>query len=109
MLMKNKTLEILDNFIKSISKEQLEKFISNFGGEEVKEEHPQYQKALESVSTLPKYYIGQQIVTKYGIGIITKIEIPTSGLFVYPENTEISVWYGPGPIVRSTFLLKDLE
>lgn len=55
-----------------------------------------FENNLEKVKTMPQYYLGQQVTTKEGRGIIVKLEMPTNGLYIEPERTQITVWYGCG-------------
>ncbi|MCK9446963.1 hypothetical protein M0Q50_08955 [bacterium] len=43
---------------------------------------------------IPKYYIGQEINTIYGKGIIVKLDMPFNGLYIEPERTTVTVWFG---------------
>ena len=54
-----------------------------------------YEKALESLknSNIPRYYIGQEIDTIFGKGIIVSIDMPFNGLYIEPSNTKIVVWF----------------
>ena len=53
-----------------------------------------YQQQLIRVASLPKYYLGQEIVTEYGKGIIVSLSMPTNGLYISPEKSKCVVWFG---------------
>ena len=53
-----------------------------------------YQKALESVKNLPHIYIGQEVSTPIGKGIVVSIEMDYNGLNLNPYRTMVTVWYG---------------
>jgi hypothetical protein len=55
-----------------------------------------FEQNCEKAKTIPQYFLGQQITTKEGRGIIVKLEMPTNGLYIEPERTQITVWYGCG-------------
>lgn len=52
-------------------------------------------QSLQKIATeLPKLYLGQEVRTNNGRGIIVRLSLPTSEQFIYPQNTIIDVWYG---------------
>jgi hypothetical protein len=52
-----------------------------------------YDYSLVQVSNMPRFFIGQEVKTKHGIGIIVAIEMPHNGLYLQPECAEAVVWY----------------
>ncbi len=52
-----------------------------------------YQKGLESVDGIPQFYLGQEVHTKDGTGIIVELKMRYNGLYIEPNNSEIIVWY----------------
>lgn len=52
-----------------------------------------YLKGLEAVKVLPKFYLGQEVITALGRGIIVKIEMPFNGLYISPERGTAVVWF----------------
>lgn len=53
-----------------------------------------YTRGLRQTAVIPRFFIGQEVKTKHGIGIIVAIEMPHNGLYLQPEKTEAVVWYG---------------
>jgi hypothetical protein len=53
-----------------------------------------YEKALHIASVMPRFYIGQEVKTKYGNGIIVKLEMEWNGLYISPERSKAQVWFG---------------
>lgn len=51
-------------------------------------------EALEQINDIPKFYLGQQVETEHGIGIIVSMNMPFNGLYIRPEVSECTVWYG---------------
>ena len=52
-----------------------------------------YQRALDSVKDIPQFYLGQEVHTKDGTGIIVKLEMEYNGLYIVPDSSKIVVWY----------------
>ena len=52
-----------------------------------------YQKALAIVKDIPKFYLGQEVQTKDGKGIIVKLHMKWNGLYIQPKSSEAVVWY----------------
>jgi len=52
-----------------------------------------YEKALKSLDTIPKYHIGQEINTIFGKGIIVEICMPFNGLYIEPNKSTVVVWF----------------
>jgi hypothetical protein len=62
-----------------------------------------YEKGLEVASELPKFYLGQEVHTKFGNGIIVELKMPSNGLYIEPDRAYCVVWYGVDEAVeRST-------
>jgi len=62
-------------------------------------------------SELPKLYLGQEVRTENGRGIIVRLTMPLNGLYISPEGTIVVVWYGmdddrPGCWVSQSFSLQ---
>lgn len=52
-----------------------------------------YTRELRKTAAMPRFFIGQEVKTKHGIGIIVAIEIPCNGLCLYPKRAKAAVWY----------------
>ena len=52
-----------------------------------------YKKAVQSLKDLPRYYIGEEVSTEYGNGILVSISMPSNGLYLSPKQTKCVVWY----------------
>ena len=52
-----------------------------------------YQKALHIVSVMPRFYLGQEVQTKDGKGIIVDLKMQWNGLYIEPNTSEVVVWY----------------
>ena len=48
---------------------------------------------LNILAVMPRFFIGQEVKTEHGIGIIVAIEMPHNGLYLQPERAEAVVWY----------------
>lgn len=72
-----------------------------------------YTKNLKRASEFPKYYLGQEIDTPEGKGIIVCLSMPTNGLYISPERSSIIVWYGVDPEkthwVQKSYLASELD
>lgn len=53
-----------------------------------------YQRALEITNAVPHFYLGQQVETEYGRGIIVSAHMPSNGLYIEPLRTIYVVWFG---------------
>lgn len=52
-------------------------------------------QSLQKIATeLPKLFLGQEVRTENGRGIIVKLKMPMNGLYISPEETIVVVWYG---------------
>ena len=52
-----------------------------------------YQKALDLVKNIPKIYLGQEVLTPIGKGIVVRIEMMYNGLYLSPEWSKVVVWF----------------
>ncbi|MDD5651632.1 MAG: hypothetical protein PHF86_14655 [Candidatus Nanoarchaeia archaeon] len=52
------------------------------------------EKNIEKAKLIPKFFLGQQVTTKEGRGIIVELNMPTNGLYISPEQAQVTVWYG---------------
>lgn len=52
-----------------------------------------YKKGLHIVSIMPRFYLGQEVQTKDGKGIIVELNMPWNGLYIKPNMSEAVVWY----------------
>jgi len=69
-------------------------------------------KASRELKKLPKFYIGQEVLTECGVGLIVEISMPFNGLYLSPDLTIITVWYGTGSesgYVSKKFNINDLN
>jgi hypothetical protein len=71
------------------------------------------EQNCERAKQIPQYFLGQLVTTKQGRGIIVGLEMPTNGLYISPERTTITVWYGCGNDserwVQLTYTIAELE
>ena len=72
-----------------------------------------YDKAVHETFKIPKLYIGQEVKTKHGtVGIIVKITMDHNGLYIRPETTKVTVWFGTEKAdkwVKYTYDYTDVE
>lgn len=72
-----------------------------------------YEKALESVKNIPKIYLGQEVKTEIGKGIVVKISMDFNGLYIRPEVSEVVVWFSTADAksgwVSKSFMLSELK
>jgi len=52
-----------------------------------------YKKALESVKNIPKIYLGQEVMTTIGKGIVVNMKMEHNGLYIRPEVSTVTVWF----------------
>lgn len=52
-----------------------------------------YKKALHIASVMPRFYLGQEVQTKDGKGIIVDLKMQWNGLYIEPNTSEAVVWY----------------
>lgn len=53
-----------------------------------------YDINLKKLSEYPKYYLGQEVNTPEGKGIIISLCMPSNGLYLSPERSTAVIWYG---------------
>jgi hypothetical protein len=72
-----------------------------------------YTTNLKRASEYPKFYLGQEVKTPNGLGIIINLSMPSNGLYICPERSTAVVWYGVDPfktpMVQEEYSLKDLD
>ena len=61
-----------------------------------------YQKALHISSVMPRFYLGQEVRTKDGKGIIVNLTMHWNGLYIQPNTSEAVVWYSTETAVNKT-------
>lgn len=42
---------------------------------------------------MPRFYLGQEVITKDGKGLIVKLEMEWTGLYISPERSKAVVWF----------------
>ena len=52
-----------------------------------------YELALNNISKITKFYLGQEVETPDGVGIIVEMELENNGLYISIESISIVVWY----------------
>lgn len=52
-----------------------------------------YSRGMEAVKNLPRYYLGEEVNTPEGTGIIIKLEMEANGLYLSPERSKMCVWF----------------
>jgi hypothetical protein len=53
-----------------------------------------YEKALHIAVGIPRFFLGQEVKTSDGTGIIVKMQMDYNGLYISPEKSYAVVWYG---------------
>lgn len=53
-----------------------------------------YEKALRICGVMPRFFLGQEVKTKIGNGIIVGLKMHWNGLYLEPERTIAQVWFG---------------
>ena len=61
-----------------------------------------YQKALHIASVMPRFYLGQEVQTKDGKGIIVDLKMQWNGRYIEPNKSEAVVWYSTESAVNRT-------
>lgn len=61
-----------------------------------------YQKAFHTASVMPRFYLGQEVQTKDGKGIIVDLKMQWNGLYIEPNTSEAVVWYSTESAVNRT-------
>lgn len=52
-----------------------------------------YERVLNIINTIPKFFLGQEVQTKDGKGIIVGLSVEWNGLYIVPESSTAVVWY----------------
>lgn len=52
-----------------------------------------YEKALNIAVVMPRFYLGQEVETKDGKGLIVKLEMEWNGLYISAEQSKAVVWF----------------
>jgi|WetSurMetagenome_2_1015567.scaffolds.fasta_scaffold143567_2 hypothetical protein len=71
-----------------------------------------YRRALDCIKDLPRYYLGEEVDTIHGRGILVDISMPSNGLYISPEKTECVVWYSTQKsttFVQAVFSIGDIN
>lgn len=72
-----------------------------------------YEKALDAVKYMPRLYLGQEVKTPIGKGIIVKINMHFNGLYISPQTSTAVVWFSTMEAkdgwVNKEFRLSELE
>jgi hypothetical protein len=72
-----------------------------------------YQKALDRIKIIPKIYLGQEVDTPIGRGIVVSIQMAYNGLYLSPEKSTAIVWFSTseakGGFVNKQFSLSELK
>jgi hypothetical protein len=53
-----------------------------------------YEKAKINACSIRQYYLGQEVQTKIGKGIIVSLSMECNGLYISPERSKCTVWFG---------------
>jgi hypothetical protein len=59
-----------------------------------------YDKALHAAIVTPRFYLGQEVKTKDGKGIIVELKMEWNGLSINPNTSKAVVWYSTASAVR---------
>jgi hypothetical protein len=52
-----------------------------------------YKRAKESLSDLPRFYLGQEVETDLGVGVIVNMKMDFNGLYLEPLSSKAIVWF----------------
>lgn len=52
-----------------------------------------YKNSLYKVKKIPKIYLGQEVKTPIGKGIVIKLKMDYNGLYLIPERSIAVVWF----------------
>ena len=52
-----------------------------------------YEKQIINVKKIPKVYLGQEVETDIGNGIIVSLDMEFNGLYLSPESARCVVWF----------------
>lgn len=61
-----------------------------------------YQNAVLLTNNIPRFYLGQEVTTKDGKGIIVELKMDWNGLYIQPNTSEAVVWYSTESAVHRT-------
>lgn len=53
-----------------------------------------YENSREACKALPKIYLGQEVETDKGVGIVIGLDMPSNGLYLSPHVASVVVWFG---------------
>jgi len=71
-----------------------------------------YVSAKKDIEDLPKFYLGQEVHTADGIGIIVSLSMPHNGLYPSPEKSDVVVWFSTDrakPWVSKEYKLREIS
>jgi len=72
-----------------------------------------YEYALDSVKNIPKIYLGQEVKTPIGKGIVVNIYMSHNGLYLSPDRSKVVVWFSTscskGGFVNREFNISELK
>lgn len=72
-----------------------------------------YTNSVLNIKKYPKFYIGQEVNSPFGHGIIVELKMPFDDLLVSPESTIATIWYGSEGAkqghIQKEFPTKDLK
>lgn len=72
-----------------------------------------YEKALDRIKEIPQVYLGQEVKTPVGKGIVVALMMDYNGLYILPELSKVTVWFSTsgakGGWVNTTFKLSELK
>lgn len=72
-----------------------------------------YKKGLDSVKNIQKIYLGQEVETSFGKGIVVRMEMDFNGLYIRPECSKVVVWFSctdsKGGWVSHSFKLSEVK
>ena len=54
----------------------------------------EYKKSLFICGNVPRFFLGQEVKTKLGNGIIVGLKMHWNGLYIEPERMIAQVWFG---------------
>ena len=52
-----------------------------------------YENALSILKDFPKYYLGQEVQTPIGKGILIELHMKANGLYLHPPSSTCIVWF----------------
>lgn len=73
----------------------------------------EYRRGLEITKVMPRFYIGQEVETDKGKGIIVGLNMPYNGLYISTEQAKAIVWFSmdtfPREWVTCSYSLSELN